>query len=124
MYPVVPGNTREAACDTILPVGGGEDGRSPIFVKKGTPIFYNVFAMHRREDIFGADANEYRPERWDGLRPGWGFLPFNGGPRICLGRKSFLIGAVCNCAKVLSRAIRVERGIVCHRQNGPKLLKA
>jgi cytochrome P450 len=87
MYPVVPGNTREAACDTILPVGGGADGRSPIFVKKGTPVFYNLYAMHRRPDIYGNDAEEFVPERWEGLRPGWGFLPFNGGPRICLGRK-------------------------------------
>lgn len=87
LYPVVPGNTREAACDTVLPVGGGADGRSPIFVKKGTPVFYNLFAMHRREDIFGPRPDEYDPDRWIGLRPGWGFLPFNGGPRICLGRE-------------------------------------
>lgn len=44
--------------------------------------------MHRREDIFGDEPEEFRPERWDGLRPGYAFLPFNGGPRICLGRKS------------------------------------
>ena len=88
MYPVVPGNTREALCDTILPVGGGSDGRSPLFVKKGTPVMYNVYAMHRRKDIYGEDADTFNPERWDGLRPGWGFLPFNGGPRVCIGRKS------------------------------------
>jgi cytochrome P450 len=97
LYPVVPGNTREAACDTTLPYGGGLDGLSPVFVKKGTPVFYNLYAMHRRQDIFGVDADEYVPERWDGLRPGWGFLPFNGGPRICLGRKFILL---LNCLGV------------------------
>jgi cytochrome P450 len=45
--------------------------------------------MHRRKDIYGEDANEFRPERWETLRPGWEFLPFNGGPRICIGREFF-----------------------------------
>ncbi|KAK4442278.1 cytochrome P450 [Podospora aff. communis PSN243] len=93
MYPVVPGNTREAICDTILPVGGGDDGKSPIFVKAGTPVLYNVYAMHRRKDIYGEDADEFNPDRWDGLRPGWGFLPFNGGPRVCLGQNFALTEA-------------------------------
>ncbi|KAK0708675.1 cytochrome P450 [Lasiosphaeris hirsuta] len=93
LYPVVPCNTREAACDTALPLGGGPDGRSPLFIKKGTPVLYNVYAMHRRTDIYGDDANAFRPERWDGLRPGWGFLPFNGGPRVCLGQQFALTEA-------------------------------
>ena len=87
LHPVVPANTRQAAVDTTLPVGGGPDGSQPFFVAKGTVVLYYVFAMHRREDIFGPETEEFRPERWEGLRPGWGFLPFNGGPRICLGRK-------------------------------------
>ena len=47
--------------------------------------------MHRREDLYGSDAAEFRPERWETIRPGWEYLPFNGGPRICLGRKSFFL---------------------------------
>lgn len=47
--------------------------------------------MHRRTDIYGPDALEFKPERWETLRPGWGYLPFNGGPRICLGRMSLLL---------------------------------
>lgn len=74
--------------DTILPAGGGSDGQFPIFVPAGTPVYYHVHAMHRLESIYGSDASDFRPERWESIRPGWGFLPFNGGPRICLGRKS------------------------------------
>ena len=44
--------------------------------------------MHRRQDVYGQDAAEFRPERWETLQAGWGYLPFSGGPRICLGRKS------------------------------------
>lgn len=76
---------------TTLPVGGGPDGRSPVFVKKGTAVGYSVYVMHRRKDIYGEDADEFRPERWEGdeLRNihSYAYLPFNGGPRICLGRK-------------------------------------
>jgi hypothetical protein len=51
-------------------------------------MFYNVYAMHRNEDVFGTKAEEFVPERWQDLRPGWGYLPFNGGARACIGRKS------------------------------------
>jgi cytochrome P450 len=44
--------------------------------------------MYRRRDIFGDDADEFRPERWlePGFRPGWAFAPFSGGPRVCIGQ--------------------------------------
>ncbi|KAF7896715.1 uncharacterized protein EAF01_009118 [Botrytis porri] len=41
--------------------------------------------MQRRKDLFGEDVETFGPERWDQIRPKWEFLPFNGGPRICLG---------------------------------------
>jgi cytochrome P450 len=87
LFPPVPINQRTAEVDTTLPVGGGTDGKAPIFLPKGTIVGYNLWAMHRRKDIFGPDADSFNPRRWKDLRPGWGFLPFNGGPRICLGRK-------------------------------------
>lgn len=43
--------------------------------------------MHHREDFYGPDAHIYRPERWIDLRRGWEYLPFNGGPRICVGQQ-------------------------------------
>ncbi|RDW86908.1 N-alkane-inducible cytochrome P450 [Aspergillus mulundensis] len=89
LHPVVPRNQREALVDTVLPLGGGKDGLSPVFVPKGTMVCYNVYVMHRRVDFYGPDAEEFRPERWmDGkLQPRWGYLPFNGGPRICIGQR-------------------------------------
>ncbi|KGQ04857.1 Cytochrome P450 52A2 [Beauveria bassiana D1-5] len=87
LHPVIPTNAREATRDTTLPVGGGKDRSEPLLVRKGTLIVYNVFALHRDEAVFGADATKFRPGRWAGLRPGWRYLPFNGGPRICLGRE-------------------------------------
>lgn len=86
LWPVVPGNNRVAIRDTVIPVGGGPDEKSPIMVPKGTAVSYSVWSMHRRKDFFGEDSEEFRPERWEKLRPGWEYLPFNGGPRICIGK--------------------------------------
>ncbi|KAE8149953.1 cytochrome P450 [Aspergillus avenaceus] len=93
LHPVVPSNARFALTDTVLPVGGGPDGKSPVFVPKDTIVSYSVYSMHRREDFYGPDAEEYRPERWADLRPGWEYLPFNGGPRICVGQQYALTEA-------------------------------
>ncbi|KAK5175298.1 uncharacterized protein LTR77_000436 [Saxophila tyrrhenica] len=101
LHPVVPGNAREAYEDTVLPVGGGPDGRAPLFIKKGSSVGWSVYTMHRRKDYFGEDAEEFKPERWlddpetgkKGLRPGWEYLPFNGGARICLGQQFALTEA-------------------------------
>lgn len=91
LHPVIPTNARVAVRDTTIPRGGGIDGKSPLFISKGTAMFYNVYAMHRNEDVFGPKAEEFAPERWKDLRPGWGYLPFNGGARACIGRKSWRI---------------------------------
>ncbi|EAW08546.1 cytochrome P450 [Aspergillus clavatus NRRL 1] len=93
IHPVVPGNARFANTDTVLPLGGGPDGQAPVFVAKGTVVVYSPFAMHRREEFYGPDAEEFRPERWADLRPGWEYLPFNGGPRICVGQQYALTEA-------------------------------
>jgi cytochrome P450 len=90
LYPSVPVNSRWAVKMTTLPVGGGKDGKSPILVRPGMGVAYFPYAMHRRKDLYGEDAHCFRPERWEGneLKDiGWGYLPFNGGPRVCIGRK-------------------------------------
>lgn len=48
---------------------------------------WSIRDMHRRTDIYGPDAAEFNPDRWETLRPGWGYVPFNGGPRICIGQQ-------------------------------------
>jgi cytochrome P450 len=75
LYPVVPLNARYANKDTTLPRGGGKDGNSPIFVPKGSTCDFSVHVMHRRKDIWGPDADEFKPERWEGRKVGWEYLP-------------------------------------------------
>jgi cytochrome P450 len=93
LYPVVPLDGRRALKDTTIPTGGGPNGTSPIYVRKGQQVDYSVHVMHRRKDLWGEDADEFRPDRWDGRKSGWEYLPFNGGPRICIGQQFALTEA-------------------------------
>ncbi|KAG1790441.1 cytochrome P450 [Suillus plorans] len=92
LFPAVPFDIRENICDTtwISP----EDGKKPLFIPKGTMLSYSVLLMHRRTDLWGPDALEFDPDRWLDERvkkyliPNpFIFLPFNAGPRICLGQQ-------------------------------------
>lgn len=84
LFPTVPLNSRRSTRDTTLPRGGGSDGTSPIFVPKGTEVNYSVYVMHRDKRIWGEDADRFIPDRWKDRKPGFEFLPFNGGPRLVL----------------------------------------
>jgi len=57
-------------------------------------VMYSVMMMHRRKDLWGPDADEFDPDRFLDERlhkylvPNpFIFLPFNAGPRICLGQQ-------------------------------------
>ena len=108
LYATVPFNSRRAVRDTTLPLGGGDDQKSPIYVRKGMEVNYAVHIMHHRSDIWGADVEEFRPERWVGRKAGWEFLPFNGGPRICLGQQHALTLGGFTIVRLLQRFDKLE----------------
>ncbi|KAI6895574.1 cytochrome P450 [Hortaea werneckii] len=108
LHPTVPLNQRTAACDTTLPVGGGPDGKSPVAVLKGDPVGFSVYLMHRRKDLWGSDALEFKPERWEKKYPNWQFLPFSGGPRICIGQQFALTEVGFVIVRLLQRFEALE----------------
>jgi cytochrome P450 len=100
--PSVPLNYRTAIRDTILPRGGGPDESQPIFVKKDTQVLYSVWCLHRNNQLWGEDALEFRPERWDENKlHQWDYLPFNGGPRICPGQQFALTETAFTVVRIL-----------------------
>lgn len=109
LNPPVATNAREAVRDTVLPVGGGPDGKSPVFVTKGTIIRYFPWALHRRQDIYGHDADEFRPERWKTLKPTFEYVPFNAGPRICVGQQFALTQIAFITFRILQAFKEIER---------------
>ena len=67
---------RTCAIDTVLPRGGGATGDSPIFIQAGTKVDMHFGVMQRDPDFWGPDAEEFRPERWQTVRPKWEYIPF------------------------------------------------
>ncbi|KAM0721171.1 hypothetical protein Q7P37_003458 [Cladosporium fusiforme] len=105
LHPPVPMLGKLARTDTLLPHGGGPTGLSPLFIPANTRLIYNTYSLHRSRTLYGPDAHLFRPERWEAasLRPGWGYLPFGGGPRVCLGQAY----ALAQAAYVVVRVCQV-----------------
>jgi len=117
LWTVVPGNARRSNKATTLPRGGGPDGMNPVYIKPQTDVQYSIHVMHRRKDIWGEDAEEFKPERFIGRRPGWEYLPFNGGPRICIGQQFALTEASYVVVRLLQRFDAIQPG--AHELEGP-----
>ncbi|SGZ54679.1 CIC11C00000000800 [Sungouiella intermedia] len=118
MYPSVPTNFRVAQKNTTLPHGGGSDGMSPIFIHKGASVTYCPYAMQRDPEYYGEDAEVYRPERWgepEAKKYGWAYVPFNGGPRICLGQQF----ALTEASYVTVRLLQTFKNLVAFDMDYP-----
>lgn len=110
LYPIVPYNVRVALKDTSLPRGGGKDGLDPVGILSGTPIGYSTLGMQRRADIYPPASDkfahylEFQPERWEHWTPKmWTYIPFNGGPRICIGQQFALTEVAYTTVRILQR---------------------
>ena len=94
LFPSVPTNQRASMKATTLPRASPSE--TPFYMPGPyTPISYFPILMHRRKDLWGEDADDFKPERWldekrvmELTKDPFRFLPFNAGPRICLGQVS------------------------------------
>lgn len=92
LMPPVPVNIRQTVAAVLLPTKD-EHGRH-YYVPPHTSVSYSAWFMHRRKDLWGPDAEEFDPDRFIDERVSkylvsnpFIFLPFNAGPRICLGQQ-------------------------------------
>ena len=97
LYPPAYVLGREAAEDT-------EIGGFP--APRGTTVFMSPWVVHRDPRYF-EDPEAFRPQRWlDGLAkrlPRCAYLPFGGGPRLCIGQSFAMMEAVLLLATVCQR---------------------
>lgn len=93
LFPPVPGNIRQNIDGMLLPSIDPKTGKQH-YLPPNSFISYSVYIMHRRKDLWGPDAENFDPDRFlddrlqKYLTPNpFIFLPFNAGPRICLGQQ-------------------------------------
>ncbi|MCG8673389.1 MAG: cytochrome P450 [Pseudomonadales bacterium] len=60
-----------------------------LYLPAKTNVLATNYIIHRREDIWGHDAKQFKPERWMGDNPCtpsmFEYFPFGGGRRVCMG---------------------------------------
>ncbi|KAJ2904299.1 Benzoate 4-monooxygenase 3 [Zalerion maritima] len=58
------------------------------FFPAGTVLSVPTYTIHHDKGIWGEDAEDFRPERWENVttRQKNAFIPFSFGPRACIGR--------------------------------------
>ncbi|KAI0330002.1 cytochrome P450 [Cubamyces sp. BRFM 1775] len=104
VYAPVPETVRVAKKEDVIPLEKpftDKDGQthSSIKIAPGSSIVIPIKTLNRSKEIWGEDAHEFRPERWEdppeavSSIPGvWGhMLTFLGGPRACIGYRFSLV---------------------------------
>ncbi|XP_038893046.1 cytochrome P450 714A1-like isoform X2 [Benincasa hispida] len=87
LYPPAAFVARETFADTRL---------GNVVVPKGVCLWTLIPTLHREVEIWGEDANEFKPERFkNGIAKACKFpqayVPFGAGPRLCLGKNFALV---------------------------------
>ncbi|ROW01955.1 hypothetical protein VMCG_05598 [Cytospora schulzeri] len=54
----------------------------------GTILSVPTYTIHHSKEVWGPDADDFKPERWESITPRQknAFIPFSSGPRACVGR--------------------------------------
>ena len=84
----------------------------PYNIKKGTLIYFPIYAMHHNPRFF-PEPEQFRPERFlktesETLATQYAFLPFGGGPRLCIGMRFAIAEIKIAMAKLLANFKIVE----------------
>jgi cytochrome P450 len=128
LYPAPPLLIRRSLKKDRIPAAG-EAFKGGIEMQPGQDIMINTWSMHRNKDVWGEDAEKYNPMRfleratgskeyqaagWQGFDPSkvrglypdetsadFGYVPFGGGGRRCLGDEFAMLESTVMLAMIL-----------------------
>ncbi|KAI9738837.1 MAG: hypothetical protein M1834_008344 [Cirrosporium novae-zelandiae] len=116
LYPAVPFNYRYAIRDCTIPFGGGLDGSQPLSIAKDDMVVYSTLVMQTNPDFFPPPSKEFppvekfAPTRWLHWTPKpWTYVPFNGGPRVCVGQQFALTEMGYTLVRMFQKFDKVAR---------------
>lgn len=80
-------STSSAGLPRVVPPGPGVHLAGHFF-PQGLVLSVPAYTIHHSKEIWGPDADEFRPERWEKVTEAQknAFIPFSYGPRACVGR--------------------------------------
>ncbi|KAF8522182.1 cytochrome P450 [Hysterangium stoloniferum] len=111
LFPPVPFNVRQSIKGTTFT----DDDGSMFYIPPKTRVTWSIINMHRHEGYWGSDANVWDPDRFldDRMKTTvtpnpFIFLPFNAGPRICLGQQFAYHEASFFIVRMLQRFDQIE----------------
>lgn len=97
IYPPVPILPRRVEQDDVL---------GDYFIKGGSEVFFSPYLLHRHPD-FWEDPESFNPDRFDKdlirRQHTFAYLPFGGGPRLCMGNNFAMMEAVFIIAMATQR---------------------
>ncbi|KAI8373463.1 cytochrome P450 [Choanephora cucurbitarum] len=85
LIPPVPGTLRQTRVPTVI---------GSYAIPEGVPVFLPLIVLHHSKSIWGEDAEEFVPSRWNDpekIGNTYQYLPFLAGGRMCIGYKFALI---------------------------------
>ncbi|KAK9430710.1 cytochrome P450 [Lipomyces doorenjongii] len=98
--PVITTN-RQASRDVVI------DGET---IYKGTDVIISLKALNYSKKLWGADAHEFDPDRWDGRQAdnAYAYMSFLQGTRSCIGKRFAEIEFKCILASFVARYVFEE----------------
>lgn len=126
--PALPVSTKEARRDDVLPSG--------LKIHAGQIVFFSPYCTHRLKKYWGENSEDFVPERWeskDVIKHPYQFVPFQKGPRVCMGMQmayeeaktviSILIQKNFKFRIAGGQDLRVRRGfpVITSARNGVKM---
>ena len=95
-------STNAQGLPRVVPPGPGVVIHGHLF-PPGTVLSVPSYTMHHSQEVWGSDAEEFNPDRWDSAtdRQRAAFIPFGLGPRACIGRNvadmalALIISTIC-----------------------------
>lgn len=77
-----------------------------ITIKQYSPLFISIYAIHRDERWY-PESEKFDPQRWtkdnEAKLPKYAYLPFGGGPRICIGNAFAMMEATLILASIVQK---------------------
>ncbi|KAM5586465.1 cytochrome P450 72A397-like [Rosa sericea] len=92
----------------------------------GVEVGLSTLLIHRDKELWGDDANEFKPERFlEGVskatKSPFSFIPFGGGPRICIGQNFALTEAKLAIALILQHFTFMLSPSYAHAPSAPMI---